>query len=62
MLSALGSLASYAVPKLLTFASKKFFNTNIGSTIHKNLRGKGLENLGRNIGRNYKKMMNNSYD
>ena len=56
MLAALGSLASYALPKLMTFASKKFFNTNIGSTLHKNLKNKGLQNLARNIGRNYKKM------
>jgi len=42
MIAALGSLASYALPKLLTFASKKLFNTNIGSTVHKALRSKGM--------------------
>ena len=62
MLAALGSLASYAVPKLLTFASKKLFNTNLGSSLHKSLQSKGMRDLGRNIKRNYVKMMNDNYD
>lgn len=62
MLAALGSLASYAIPQLLTFASKKIMNTNLGSSVAKNLGSKGLRTIATSIGRNYKKMMNNNYN
>lgn len=62
MLAALGSLASYALPKLLTFASKKILNTPLGSKIKSVARAGGFEGLGKNIKNNYVKMMNNSYN
>lgn len=62
MLPALGSLASWALPKLLTFASKKIFSTPLGQQVHKSLQSSGLSKLGKNIKNNYVKMMNNTYD
>lgn len=37
MIAALGSLASWAVPKLLTFASKKLFSSPLGQQVHKDV-------------------------
>jgi hypothetical protein len=62
MLAALGSLASWAVPELLTFASKKLFHSNIGQSVAKGLNNPKVRALGRNIKKNYVKMMNDEYD
>lgn len=62
MLAALGSIASYAIPQLLSFASKKFLNTPLGSKVKGVIKGGGFDGLGKNIRNNYVKMMNNSYD
>ena len=62
MLAALGSLASYAVPKLLSFASKKLFHTPLGAKIKRGLANPVVRNVATNIRRNYKKMMDNQYN
>lgn len=46
MLAALGSLASYAVPKLLTFASKKLLSTPIGQHIQNTIRNPHVRRIG----------------
>lgn len=62
MLAALGSIASYAIPQLLSFASKKLLNTPLGAKVKSVARSGGFDGLGTNIQRNFVKMMNNTYD
>ncbi len=62
MIAALGSLASWAVPKLLTFASKKLFSSPLGQQVHKAITSDRGSQIGRNIKRNFVKMMNNNYN
>lgn len=38
MLAALGGLASYAIPKLMTFAAKKIKSTPLGSQIYNTMK------------------------
>lgn len=59
MLAALGSLASWAVPELLTFASKKILGSNVGTAVSKTLRNPQVKGVLKNIGTNYKRMMTN---
>lgn len=62
MLAALGSLASWGLPKLLTFASKKLLHTNIGKAASKVIQSPLGKNVIQNVGRNYNKMMSGNYN
>lgn len=56
MLAALGSLASWAVPKLLNFASKKIQSTPLGQTIFKTIKSPTVQKVGKNIASNFTRM------
>jgi hypothetical protein len=62
MLAALGSIASYALPQLLSFASKKLMSTPLGSKVKGIAKAGGFDGMGTDIKRNFIKMMNNTYD
>lgn len=47
MLAALGTLASVALPKIISFASKKLMHTNIGKVAAKAI--KGADRIGMKI-------------
>lgn len=62
MLAALGGLASWAVPKLISFVAKKFTNTPIGQHVSNTIKQPAFKKIIKQTGSNLNKMMNNTYN
>jgi hypothetical protein len=45
MLAALGGLASYAIPKLMTFAAKKIKSTPLGSQLYNTIKDPTVQKI-----------------